>query len=158
MPVPSDRLPHIDEHRVSIGANAATTWEALQRVMGNSSGSGTTTRFARLLGCVDTEASGPRPLTTGSALPGFHVERARPAEELALAGAHRFSDYALIFRLDAEDGGRTLLRAETRAAFPGLKGGGYRALVIGTRIHVLATRRLLGATKRLAEARGTEEP
>jgi hypothetical protein len=157
VPLPSDRLPYVDEHRVAIGASATTTWEALQRVLSSSFGSGATRRFARLLGCADTEASGPRPLATGSAVPGFHVECARPTDELALAGGHRFSDYALVFRLDAEDGERTVLRAETRAAFPGLKGRGYRALVVGTRIHVLVTRRLLGATKRLAETRGSEE-
>ncbi len=33
-------------------------------------------------------------------MPGFRVAAARPAEELALAGRHRFSDYALVFRLD----------------------------------------------------------
>lgn len=151
MSAPSERLPHVDEHSVSIGAGADKTWAALQRVLSGSFDSGATPRFARLVGCADTEASGPRPLAEGSAMPGFHVERAEEPRELALAGAHRFSDYALIFRLDAGADGRTLLRAETRAVFPGLRGRTYRALVIGTRMHVLVTRRLLGATQRLAE-------
>jgi hypothetical protein len=43
------------------------------------------------------------------------------------------------------------VRAETRAAFPGLQGRAYRALVIGTRGHVLAVRRLLRAVKARAE-------
>jgi hypothetical protein len=38
--------------------------------------------------------------------------------------------------------------AETRAVFPGLKGRVYRALVIGTRLHVLAVRRVLGGVSR----------
>jgi hypothetical protein len=106
---------------------------------------------AGLLGCADVDSSGPRPLETGSTLPGFHVELAEPGRELALAGSHRFSHYALIFRLGRLDADRTRLRAETRADFPQLKGSVYRALVIGTRGHVLVTCRLLDAAKRRAE-------
>jgi hypothetical protein len=59
--------------------------------------------------------------------------------------------YLLAIRLGDAGAGRTRLIAETRAAFPGLKGSIYRALVIGTRLHVLVTRRLLSAAKRRAE-------
>jgi hypothetical protein len=104
-----------------------------------------------LLGCTDTAPSGPRPLATGSVLPGFHVEAAEPGRILALAGKHRFSDYALILRFDGEGGDPTTVRAETRATFPGVKGNIYRALVIGTRGHVLVTRRLLDGIKQRAE-------
>jgi hypothetical protein len=55
------------------------------------------------------------------AFPGIHVEAAEPGQELALAGSHRFSDCA------------------------------YRALVIGTRGHVLVTNRILSAVRRRAE-------
>ena len=41
--------------------------------------------------------------------------------------------------------------AETRAEFPHLKGAIYKGLVIGTRMHVLATRRILAGVKRNAE-------
>lgn len=116
-----------------------------------SFGSDTTGRVARLLGCAETKAAGPRPLTTGSTLPGFRVEAAEIPAELALIGGHRFSNYALIFHLDEQADGRTALRAETRAEFPGLKGSAYRTLVIRTRGHVLVTRRLLHAAKRRAE-------
>jgi hypothetical protein len=146
-----ERLPHIDEHSVEIAADAEAVWEALLRVAEGSFGSAATARVARLLGCADVGPSGPRPLTTGSVFPGFHVEAAERPTELALAGSHRFSDYALIFRLDHLDGDRTRLRAETRAVFPGLKGDIYRTLVIGTRGHVLATRRILNAVKKRAE-------
>jgi hypothetical protein len=144
-------LPHIDEHAKEVAAGAEATWEALLRIVEGSFGSSRTGRIAGLLGCADVDSSGPRPLAAGSALPGFHVELAEPPGELALAGSHRFSNYALIFRLDRLDAGRTRLRAETRADFPHLKGSVYRALVIGTRGHVLVTRRLLDATKRHAE-------
>jgi hypothetical protein len=144
-------LPYVDEHSVAIEAALGAAWDALLRVVEGSFASGGSSRGARLLGCADTGASGPRPLADGSTVPGFHVEVAQPPRELALAGSHRFSDYALIFRLDELGESRTTLRAETRAAFPGLKGRAYRAMVIGTRMHVLATRRILGATKRRAE-------
>jgi hypothetical protein len=144
-------LPHVDEHSIAIAATPDATWDSLLRVVEGSFASGASTKGARLLGCADTVASGPRPLAEGSVLPGFHVETAQRPRELAIAGRHRFSDYALIFRLDEQDGERTTLRAETRAAFPGLKGSAYRTMVIGTRIHVLVTRRILSAAKRRAE-------
>jgi hypothetical protein len=145
----SDALPHIDEHAVVVDAGLDATWSACQRVVDGSFGS--VGRTARLLGCEDTSASGPRPLATGSTLPGFHVETAEPGQTLALAGGHRFSDYALIFRLDERGDGTTTVRAETRAKFPGVKGGIYKTLVIRTRGHVLVTRRLLTAMKQRAE-------
>lgn len=151
MATSGERLPHVDEHSVEIAAGLEATWEALLRVVEGSFGTTATGRVAHLLGCADVGASGPRPLATGSAVPGFHVESADRPRELALAGSHRFSDYALIFRLERLDGNRTRLRAETRAVFPGLKGRIYRTLVIGTRGHVLVTRRLLGAVRRRAE-------
>jgi hypothetical protein len=148
---PGDRLPHIDEHSATIAAGAERTWEALLRVVDGSFSAGVTPRFARLLGCADTEAGGPRPLATGSTVPGFRVETATERRELALTGSHRFSNYSLVFRLDDLGEAGTRLRAETLADFPGLKGEAYKTMVIRTRGHVLVTRRLLGATKRRAE-------
>lgn len=144
-------LPYVDELPIEIGADREETWAALLRVVEGSFSSTRSRGPARMLACEDTEPSGPRPLAQGSAFPGFHVETAEPASELTLAGRHRFSTYLLSFRLEDADIGRTQLIAETRAAFPGLKGGVYRALVIGTRMHVLVTRRLLDAIKRRAE-------
>lgn len=144
-------LPYIDEHFAEIAASPEVVWEALLRVVDGSFGSAPTGRVARLLGCADVSASGPRPLATGSAFPGFHVESARRPQELALAGSHRFSDYALTFHLDEMADQHTRLRAETRALFPGFKGAVYRTLVIRTRGHVLVTRRILSAVKQRAE-------
>jgi hypothetical protein len=151
MSVEAERLPHVDEHSAVVGAGRDATWESLLRVVEATVSSAGAPRFARIVGCADTVASGPRPLAEGSAVPGFHVVGAAAPAELALAGSHRFSNYALIFRLDPLDGERTRVRAETRAEFPGVKGGAYRALVIGTRMHVLATRRMLTAVKGRAE-------
>jgi hypothetical protein len=151
VPAETDSLPFVDEHSIEVEADAETTWEATLRVFDGSFASTPTAAIARLLGCADADASGPRPLAAGSAFPGFHVETAVPPRELGLAGSHRFSRYALILRLDPLNGGRTRLRAETRADFPGPTGRAYRGLVIGTRGHVLMLRRLLGAAKRRAE-------
>jgi hypothetical protein len=146
-----ERLPHVDEHSLAVAAGREDTWSSLLRVVEASVSSGAAQRFARIVGCADTSASGPRPLARGSALPGFHVAVADAPGELALAGRHRFSSYALVFRLDQLEDGLTRVWAETRAEFPGLKGGVYRALVIGTRMHVLVTRRMLTGVKRNAE-------
>jgi hypothetical protein len=145
------RLPHIDQHSLVVDAAREPTWESLLRVAEASVSSGAAPHFARLVGCVDTEPSGPRPLAQGSVLSGFHVETATAPAELVLAGRHRFSTYALIFRLDELGEDRTRVHAETRAEFPGLKGAVYKALVIGTRMHVLVTRRILAGVKRRAE-------
>jgi hypothetical protein len=147
----TQRLPHVDEHATIVAADRERTWEALLRVAAGFTAGPGVTRFARLVGCADVVDSGPRPLEVGSAFPGFHVAVAEPRSELALAGSHHFSDYALVFRLDGLDGGNTRVRAETRAEFPHLRGAVYRTVVIGGRIHVLVTRRVLGAVKRNAE-------
>lgn len=146
-----ERLTHVDEHALVVEAGRDATWAALTRVVEGTVAAGAAPRVARILGCADTAAAGPRPLTEGSALPGFHVAAAHQPAELALAGSHRFSNYALIFRLDELEDGSTRVRAETRAEFPGLKGAVYRGLVIGTRMHVLVTRRILAGVKRNAE-------
>lgn len=70
-----------------------------------------------------------------------------PPRRLALVGRHRFSRYSLVFELDPR-GRHTVLRALTYARFPGPHGAVYRLLVIGTRLHVVATRRLLGSIRR----------
>jgi hypothetical protein len=141
----------VDEHAEIVAAPLDRTWEALLRAAEASVSAPGAPRYARLVGCADVVVSGPRPLAVGSAFPGFHVAAAEAPVELALAGSHRFSNYALIFRLDSLDGGRTRVRAETRAEFPRLRGALYKGLVIGTRMHVLATRRVLGGVKHRAE-------
>lgn len=150
MAPPVSELPHVDAHSVAVEAASPTAWEALLSVVEGAFSSSRNGAVARVLGCHDTGSSGPRPLTAGSAFPGFHVAAADVPQELVLAGRHRFSTYALIFRLEPVDAG-VRLRAETRAAFPGVPGRLYRALVIGTGFHVRVVTRLLATTKRRAE-------
>lgn len=145
-----DALPFVDEHGVEVAAPTEVVWESLCRVADGSFSSPIADRGARLLGCEETAASGPRPLAEGSTIPGFVVARAEPGSRLALVGRHRYSEYALVFRLVGE-GGTTRVRAETRARFPGAAGRLYRGAVIGTRGHVLVTMRLLNVVKRRAE-------
>jgi hypothetical protein len=87
----------------------------------------------------------------GDTLPGFAVTEVEPPHLLTLRGGHRFSDYELRFELERLTSGGTRLRAKTSAAFPGLKGRVYQALVIGTRAHRVAVRRLLAQVARRAE-------
>ena len=96
--------------------------------------------------------SGPRPLALGTVMPGFRVVAATPGSELVLEGRHRFSDYALIFRIEASGPGGASLTAESRAAFPGWTGRLYRMAVIGTGGHALSVRRILTSVRRRAEA------
>jgi len=79
--IAADRLPHIDEHSATIGAGAERTWQALLRTVEASVSAGGASRIARLLGCAQTEAGGPRPLAAGSTVPGFRVEAATEPRE-----------------------------------------------------------------------------
>jgi hypothetical protein len=146
-------LPHVDEHAIVVERPAADAWDATLRTVERAFSSAAAARVARLLGCADVAAAGPRPLDRGSAFPGFHVADAAPGRELRLEGGHRFSRYALVLRIDELAPTRSRVRAETLAVFPGPHGFVYRTLVIGTRGHVLATRRILRAIERAAERR-----
>jgi hypothetical protein len=145
-------LPSVDEHATDIAAGADDVWRVLVHEVDKAFSGGAVERYGRIIGCADRTASGPRPLAEGSTLPGFRVATAVPGAELVLAGRHRFSSYALIFRIDPVSPGRTRLRAETRAAFPGVTGGAYRLLVISTGGHAVGVRRLLSTVKRQAES------
>jgi hypothetical protein len=151
--MPTSQLPYLDEHTTTVEAGVDDVWLALIETLDQTFSGTLATGFARTLRCADPAASGPRPLAEGSTISGFRVAAATPGAELVLEGRHRFSTYALSFRLEQVNAGRSLLRAESRAAFPGLAGGVYRLLVIGTRGHVVATRRLLSAMASRAESR-----
>jgi hypothetical protein len=148
--VPVEALPAIDEHAVVVRASVEDTWDAIVATLPRSLGGGLAERYARAVGCEQTAAQGD-PATIGSTLPGFIVARSIRPAMLTLLGEHRFSRYALVFKVDRLDDDRSLLRAETRADFPGARGRIYRALVIGTRGHIVAVTRILRAIRRRAE-------
>jgi len=145
-------LPEVDVATVDVAAPTEDVWAALLAVV-DRTGSGPARAYARAVGCVPAAADGPRPLGEGSTIPGFAVERAEPGRELVLAGRHRFSRYALTFRLDPQAGQRTRVAAATRAAFPGVHGRAYRLLVIRSGGHAVAVGRILGSIRRRAERR-----
>ncbi|OBK25809.1 hypothetical protein A5634_25960 [Mycobacterium asiaticum] len=113
-----ERLPYIDEHAIAIHASPDDTWSALLRKT-----------------CRD-----PADPTTVPV--GFKLEEATAPRRLALKGRHLFAIYRLVFELDPEPHG-VRLRALTFAAFPGLRGRMYRALVIGSGGHRVVVRRML---------------
>lgn len=154
---PVAELPHVDEHAITVAVDPSEVWPALLETVARAFSGRRTEPVAAILGCAERTETGGRPLHAGAALPGFRVERALPERELALVGRHRFSRYALIFRIDRVGPGRSRIRAETRAVFPGAAGRIYRALVIGTGGHLVVVRRLLAAVERRAE-RAHPEP
>ena len=147
---PLEALPHIDEHGILVLAPVEVVWEALVGVNDAAFARSRAGRVARALGCAHTEVSGPID-RIGSTVPGFIVARVVEPAVLALEGQHRFARYGLIWSVEPTKDEQTLLRAETRAQFPGIKGRIYKALVIGTNGHVLVVNRLLRAVKRRAE-------
>ena len=151
--IPIESLPFVDEHSVSVSASAEETWEALLETMGHRFANTFPGRLAvRQLGCIAKECRG-EPGEIGSTIPGFIVTRAVAPAVLALMGEHRYSRYALVFRITERSDAPLLLSAETRAEFPGRSGSAYRTLVIGGRGHVIAIRSLLRAIRRSAEKR-----
>jgi hypothetical protein len=129
-----ERLPYIDEHAISVPADRDATWRGLLKVM-----------------CRD-----PRDPTTVP--PGFVLDEAIPGERLALKGRHPFSIYQLIFELARQSAGTTEVRATTRAAFPGLHGTVYRALVIRSGGHRVVVRRMLRRIGAAARSEGAATP
>ncbi|WP_082748661.1 SRPBCC family protein [Nocardioides jensenii] len=122
-----DRPAYVDEHRLNIDATPEAVWSAVEdfavRLHGPRRG---------LLSTV----LGLEPAS------GFAVAERVPSRLLSLQGGHRFSTYALDFRVNATTNG-TELCAVTYADFPGPHGFAYRSAVIGSRGHALGVRRLL---------------
>jgi hypothetical protein len=122
-----ERLPYIDEHAITVDAGRADTWSALLRVL-----------------CRDP--GDPSTVPTG-----FELDEARPPARFALKGRHPFAVYRWVFELEDQAPHHTRVRAATWAAFPGVHGKVYRALVIGTGGHRVAVRWTLNRIARAAE-------
>lgn len=134
-----------DVRSTLIDAPPAAVWHA---VLDQVEVLGLPAFYVRLIGCRDQRHLGPRPLTAGSVVPGFHVGAADPPARLVLDGVHRFSVYTLTFALLPDDGGGTRLEAHTDATFPGVLGAVYRLLVIDSGFHKLATRSIVTRVRR----------
>ena len=133
-----EHLSYIDEHAVRVDAPRWRVWETLQR-------------YASAM-LRSTERSPVTLLLGAEPRAGFAVTDADAPTTLELTGRHRFSKYRLVFELADAEGGATQLRARTYAEFPGWRGRIYRAVVTGTRGHVLATMYLLRSVQRRAVA------
>jgi hypothetical protein len=139
MGTPAAGLPHLDDHELHIDAPSAAVFRALKQYVDASLARADGHLVARLLG-TDPPS-------------GFAVVEEVPDRLVRLAGQHRFSRYQLVFELDVVPDG-TVLRASSYAEFPGLHGRAYRAAVVGTRGHVVATRHLLEQVRRRVAQEG----
>ncbi|MCX6395169.1 MAG: hypothetical protein NTV23_01635 [Propionibacteriales bacterium] len=134
------QLPYVDTHAVTVPAAPEQVWDAVTRYA-EQVGFGGPSLFQRALATVPVR--------------GFEVTDQDAGTRLVLSGRHRFSVYQLSFTLESPGNGQTTtLHATTRAAFPGVSGRLYRALVIGTGLHVIATRLMLRAIGRAGVSDG----
>ena len=132
-PIPKIDLPYLDRHTIDIEASPAVVWLALRAYALHELGMAESSRFASLLGTQPWS--------------GFAITVEQPPHRLVARGRHRFSDYAIVFELHAQNPTKTRLEAHSYARFPGVAGALYRLVVIGTRLHVPATRHLLRAVR-----------
>ncbi|MER6154609.1 hypothetical protein ABT147_03600 [Streptomyces sp. NPDC001868] len=145
-------LPFVDEHTILVEADAGEVWWALAEALDCAFSRPEAVRYAKLVGCADHTASGPRPpVDDSTTFPGFRTATAIPSRQLTLQGRHRFSSYTWTFHLDTAGPDHTRLRAETHAAFPGPAGRLYRLLILNTGLHTTLTRRLLNDVRLRAE-------
>jgi len=130
MPGPSGAgLPYLDTHTITVALGPEDLWERVRPYV-DRLGIGPRNPLAVLWGTV------PRS--------GFAVVEEEPGSWVVLAGHHRFSRYRLAFEIEPRAESRTtLLHAHSYAVFPGPAGAAYRALVVGTGLHVVATNALL---------------
>jgi hypothetical protein len=133
MALPNTDLPYVDTQRTRIAKRREVVWNVLRH-------------YADAIGIGENN---PLSLALGTQpRSGFKIMSEVPSERIDLTGRHRFARYLLVFDLtDAADEG-TLLSAHTYAAFPGPAGRLYRALVISTGFHGVATRSMLYSIER----------
>ncbi len=122
----------IDDHAIGIPADRERVWAELRSFVDGLGfpEQGVVGRLVGLAWAADPPS-------------GFRIAEERLCERVVLEGRHRFSRYRLVFTLTDGPPGSTRLTATSYGDFPGLPGKAYRALVIGTRGHVLAVRRML---------------
>jgi hypothetical protein len=125
-----DDLPYVDEHTIEVDLPTDATFARLEQYVDRVWARQERRWVEHVLG---TEHPG-----------GFTVVSSQPPDLLVLAGRHRFSRYRLEFHL-TELPEATRVAARTYARFPGPHGFAYQTLVIRSRLHRLATRRMLRA-------------
>ena len=131
-------------------ASPAEVWVALPAALWAAFARPRARWLAAILRCDDDGPDGGFGGMAGESLAGFRVARSEASRELALEGRHQYSRYRLTFEIEPEESGARV-RAVTHAAFPGLRGTLYRALVVGSGGHRVVTRRMLKSVARRAE-------
>jgi hypothetical protein len=140
-----EQLPYIDEHSIVVAATRERVWEALAWSLRSDLGRTVPGRLGRAMRIAPSDMRGDwrGRVSIGDALPGFRVVAAEGLERLELRGEHRFSKYALAFEIEETGPESCTVRAQTWAAFPGLRGRAYRALVIDSGAHRVVVGRML---------------
>lgn len=148
-----NELPYVDDHVQRIDAPPERVWTALLTTMRKQFARNPPRPLTAVWGLQQPTRLGDwtTQVTIGDTIPGFTVAQSEPTRLLTLRGSHRFSRYELRFELDSRHPRSVEIHATTSAAFPGLHGRIYRALVIGTGGHRIVVRRLLRAVARRAE-------
>lgn len=151
--------PHIDDHLRTVRASPERTWSALLAVVQHSMGRPLPAMLVSAWGLNPPRRSGDwdRP-ALGASIPGFAVAEVDAPRLLVLRGRHRFSRYELRFTIAAAGPDQVDLGACSSGEFPGVFGAIYRGLVIGSRGHVLAVRRLLAGIADRAEGEARAHP
>jgi hypothetical protein len=139
----ASRLSFVDEHTLPVEAPAELVWRVLEDRMGAPTGA-VAGWYGRLIGVRGGRA--------------FGVAHREPPRRLVLMGEHRFARYSLTFNVYEVGPGRSSLSAQTSAAFPGVTGRLYRAVVIDSRAHILVMRRLLVRIAERAERSAAFRP
>ena len=130
-------LPLLDERVAIVDADRDAVWQAVRTCAGRLSDS-PHAALGRLLGAEPVS--------------GFRIADELEGESVTLEGRHHFASYRLILETYAHGGSSTELRVRSLADFRGASGQVYRALLMGTRGHVLAVRHLIRTVRRMAEA------
>ncbi|MFC7216974.1 SRPBCC domain-containing protein [Streptomyces polyrhachis] len=135
-------LPYVDDQDRVIHASPEQVWPALLATA-RANGTSPPGPIARAMRLAPAVRGGDWSLPqVGDSVPGFQVTAIEPLRRVELRGGHRFSTYRLDFTLDDLDG-HVRLHATTWAAFPGVGGRIYRALVIGSGGHRMIVGRML---------------
>jgi hypothetical protein len=137
-------LPRIDSHAVICAAGPDAAFDSLWDVLRRSLDGAAASAYARAVRCEPRVAAATsRPVAGLTTLVGFAVTNVDRPRALTIAGRHHFARYEIEFSVEPAAGVGSCIEATTFASFPGRLGAVYRTLVLGTRIHVLITRRML---------------
>ena len=136
---PANPLPDLDRHEIVVAAPRERVWRVLNQVAAQL-GFSSRNPAALLLGTHPHR--------------GFEVSESVPMDRVILTGRHRFSRYELCFELAETPDSEVSIGAVTHAEFPGIHGRLYRALVIESGLHAVATNQILRTLRRNALAPG----